>query len=121
MKLNTQSGFGLAEVLVSMVILAMVSSGVFLMLRNQNKASVAGSDITMSTHLGKQTLDSLRVSSFRYISSGNDTINSRYIRDWKISTGFGRKSINVTVYWPLTGDHYIAMNTMLSDDQFKVE
>lgn len=119
--ITRQDGFGLVEVVISMVLLALLGTAVFYFLGGQSKGTAAGTDLTKGVHHGKQKLDSLKVLPYSYITMGSDTVASRYIRSWKLTTATGRKTITMNVYWPLTAQHHISLHTVVGDDQYKLE
>lgn len=117
-----QAGFGMLEVIISVILLGLVGSATFYFLRSQSAASGVGTDLSKGMFLGKRKLDSLRVIQYGYVSAGCDTVNKRYIRRWYISTDLvnDRKSVQLLVSWPLSAKHTITFNTVIGDDQYKV-
>ncbi len=117
-----QAGFGLLEILISIVMLGLVGSSTFYFLHGQNTATTVGTDITKGTLLGKRKLDSLRVTSYGAVSAGCDTIGKRYIRRWYITTDLvaDKKTVELLISWPLAATHTITFNTVVADDQYKV-
>jgi prepilin-type N-terminal cleavage/methylation domain-containing protein len=117
-----QRGFGLMEVVISMVLLGLVGSAAFQFLRGQRTATNVGTDLSKGMFLGKKKLDSLRVINFGAVAAGCDTVGSRYIRRWYVSTDLvtDRKSVELLISWPLSAKHTITFNTMIGDDQYKV-
>lgn len=119
---SSQAGFGLLEVVISIVLLGLVSATTFYFLRGQSSASNIGADLSKGMFIGKRKLDSLRVVSYGSVSAGSDTVNNRYIRRWYVSTDLvgDRKTIELLISWPLTAKHTISFNTIVGDDQYKV-
>jgi prepilin-type N-terminal cleavage/methylation domain-containing protein len=119
---RSQSGFGLMEIMISIVLLGLVGSSTYYVLRTQDSNTALGTDLSKGMFVGKRKLDSLRVISYGTVSAGCDTVNYRYIRRWYISTDLisDRKSVELLVSWPLTAKHTITFNTMVGDDQYKV-
>jgi type II secretory pathway pseudopilin PulG len=119
---NAQSGFGLLEIVISIVLLGLVGSTTFYFLRNQSNASNIGTDLSKGMFIGKQKMDSLRVSAYGGVSSGCDTVNHRFVRRWYVSTDLvgDRKTVELLVSWPLSAKHTISFNTIVGDDQYKV-
>ncbi|MDB5051485.1 MAG: hypothetical protein JWO30_4556 [Fibrobacteres bacterium] len=117
-----QAGFGLLEIIISIVLLGLVGSSTFYFLRGQNSASNIGTDLSKGMFIGKRKLDSLRVVSYGSVSAGCDTVNNRYIRRWYVSTDLvgDRKTVELLVSWPLSAQHTISFNTVVGDDQYKV-
>ncbi len=115
-----QHGFGLVEVLIAMVVVSLLAISLFQFLGGQSTATSKGNDLARGMHLGKEKLDSLRVTDWRYVTAGSDTVNSKFIRAWTIGTASGRKQVVMTVFWPLAAKHSVTMNTIISDDQYKV-
>lgn len=122
MRRDRESGFGLLEVVISVVLLGLVGSATFYFLRTQSKNSGIGTDLSKGMFLGKRKLDSLRVIQYGYVSAGSDTVNQRYIRRWYVSTDLitDRKTVELLVSWPLSAQHTITFNTVIGDDQYKV-
>lgn len=119
---RAQAGFGLLEVLVSVVLLGLVGTATYWFLRGQDQAAAIGTDLSKGMFLGKRKLDSLRVIQYGYVSAGCDTVNQRYIRRWYVSTDLvtDRKTVELLVSWPLSARHTITFNTVIGDDQYKV-
>lgn len=119
---RAQAGFGLLEVLVSVVLLGLVGTATYWFLRSQDQAAAIGTDLSKGMFLGKRKLDSLRVIQYGYVSAGCDTVNQRYIRRWYVSTDLvtDRKTVELLVSWPLSARHTITFNTVIGDDQYKV-
>lgn len=125
---RSQSGFSLIEVIVSAMVTGVVAVSAFYFLTSQNSAGVKGSDLMKGVNLGKLKMDSLKVVAFSDLSSGSDTVSERYIRAWHVGVvrdgvgnPNGRKSIELTVFWPLTGEQNVAFTSLKSDDKFKEE
>ena len=119
---RAQGGFGLLEIMISMVLLGLVAASTFYFLRSQDSNTALGTDISKGMFVGKRKLDSLRVVSYGTVSAGCDTVNNRFIRRWYIATDLvaDRKTVELLVSWPLSAKHTISFNTMVGDDQYKV-
>jgi len=117
-----QAGFGLLEIVISIVILGLVGSTTFYFLHSQDKNMGLGTDISKGMFVAKRKLDSLRVVHYGGVATGSDTVNNRYIRRWFVSTDLvtDRKTIQLLVSWPLSAQHTITFNTIVGDDQYKV-
>jgi prepilin-type N-terminal cleavage/methylation domain-containing protein len=117
-----QAGFGLLEIMISVVILGLVGSTTFYFLHSQNQNTGLGTDISKGMFVGKRKLDSLRVVRYGIVATGCDTVSNRYIRRWYVSTDLitDRKTVELLVSWPLTSQHTISFNTIVGDDQYKV-
>ena len=120
--LTAQSGFGLIEIVISIVILSLVGATTFYFLHSQDMNTGLGTDISKGMFVAKRKLDSLRVVHYGIVSTGSDTVNNRYIRRWYVSTDLvtDRKTIQLLVSWPLSAQHTITFNTIVGDDQYKV-
>ncbi len=119
---KSQAGFGLLEIIISIVLLGLVGSTTFYFLHSQDSNAGLGTDISKGMFVGKRKLDSLRVVSYGTVSAGCDTVNNRYIRRWYVSTDLigDRKAVQLLVSWPLSATHTITFNTIVGDDQYKV-
>jgi prepilin-type N-terminal cleavage/methylation domain-containing protein len=117
-----QAGFGLLEIMISVVILGLVGSTTFYFLHSQNQNTGLGTDISKGMFVGKRKLDSLRVVRYGTVATGCDTVSNRYIRRWYVSTDLitDRKTVELLVSWPLSAQHTISFNTIVGDDQYKV-
>jgi prepilin-type N-terminal cleavage/methylation domain-containing protein len=117
-----QAGFGLLEIMISVVILGLVGSTTFNFLHSQNQNTGLGTDISKGMFVGKRKLDSLRVVRYGMVATGCDTVSNRYIRRWYVSTDLitDRKTVELLVSWPLSAQHTISFNTIVGDDQYKV-
>lgn len=117
-----QAGFGLLEIMISIVILGLVGSTTFYFLHAQDKNSGLGTDTSKGMFVGKRKLDSLRVVRYGMVATGCDTVSNRYIRRWYVSTDLvtDRKTVELLVSWPLSAQHTISFNTIVGDDQYKV-
>lgn len=117
-----QAGFGLLEIMISVVILGLVGSTTFYFLHSQNTNTGLGTDISKGMFVGKRKLDSLRVVRYGSVATGCDTVGNRYIRRWYVSTDLitDRKTVELLVSWPLSAQHTISFNTIVGDDQYKV-
>ncbi len=123
-----QNGFSLIEIMVSAVVTLVLATSAFYFLSAQNGMGTQGTDTMKGVNLGKLKLDSLKVAAYDSLTSGSDTVSERYIRAWHVtqmqdSAGIpnGRKKIDLTVHWPLTADHSVALATLKSDDHYKEE
>jgi len=119
---RAQAGFGLVEIMVSIVVLGLVGSTTFYFLHSQDRNTGIGTDISKGMFVAKRKLDSLRVNRYGSVATGCDTVNSRFIRRWYVSTDLiaDRKTIQLLVSWPLSAQHTITFNTIVGDDQYKV-
>lgn len=119
---GAQAGFGLLEIVISIVILGLVGSTTFYFLRTQDANTGLGTDLSKGMFVGKRKLDSLRVVRYGSVATGSDTVNNRYIRRWYVSTDLitDRKTVELLVSWPLSARHTISFNTIVGDDQYKV-
>jgi hypothetical protein len=117
-----QAGFGMLEVIISVILLGLVGSATFYFLKSSSKSSGLGTDLSKGMFLGKRKLDSLRVIQYGYVSAGSDTVSKRYIRRWYVTTDLvtDRKTVELLVSWPLSVQHTITFNTVIGDDQYKV-
>lgn len=117
-----QAGFGLLEIVISVVLLALVGATTFYVLHTQDANATLGTDLSKGMFVGKRKLDSLRVVRYGTVSAGCDTVNNRFIRRWYVSTDLvgDRKSVELLVSWPLSVQHTITFNTVVGDDQYKV-
>ena len=118
---RSQAGFGLLEIIISVVLLGLVGSSTFYFLRSQSQTSGVGTDLSKGMFLGKRKLDSLRTMQYGYLAAGCDTVSRRYIRRWYVSTDLvaDRKTVELLVSWPLSARHTITFNTVVGDDQYK--
>lgn len=114
------------EILVSAVVTGAVATSAFYFLSSQSAMGTRGTDLMRGVNLGKLKMDSLKVVSYAELSAGSDTVSERYIRSWHVglerdAAGVpdGRKRIELTVYWPLTGEKMISFSSLKSDDRFK--
>lgn len=117
-----QAGFGLLEIMISIVLLGLVGGTTFYFLHSQNTNTNLGTDLSKSMFVGKRKLDSLRVMRYGLVQTGSDTVNNRYIRRWYITTDLDtdRKRVDLLVSWPLSASHTVTFNTLVGDDQYKV-
>jgi len=119
---NQESGFGLLEIMISIVLLGLVGSTTFYFLHSQESNTNLGTDLSKGMFVGKRKLDSLRVIRYGLVQAGSDTVNNRFIRRWYITTDLDtdRKRVDLLVSWPLSASHTITFNTVVGDDQYKV-
>ncbi len=124
---NQQKGFTLIEILISIVIVGILAASMVYLLSSQSRMSANSSDKVRSFGFAKQSLDSLKVVTYDSLASGSDTVDSKFLRTWHVTATqgdggilTGRKKIELTVYWPLTGDYSVSLSTLISDDRFKV-
>src|SRR5688500_11984833 len=125
-KSDSQSGFSLVEILVSMVIMGGLTTSVFYFLSAQNGAGARSTDLLKSLNAGKLAMDDLNVVDYLALEAGSDTLSDRYIRSWRISLSTdidgnptGRKKIEMSVHWPLTADHTLSFTSIKSDGRYK--
>lgn len=123
-----QSGFSMIEILVSAVVTGVVATSAFYFLGAQNSMGARGTEQMRGVNLGKLKMDSLKVVDYDSLAAGTDTVSDRFVRAWHIGVmrdhdgnPTGRKSIDLTVYWPLTGEQMVSFSTLVSDDRFKEE
>ena len=121
-----QAGFSMIEILVSAVVTGVVATSAFYFLSSQNSLGAKGTDLLRGVNLGKLKMDSLKVVGFGDLSAGTDTVSERYVRAWHVEVLHdaagrpnGRKSIELRVFWPLTGEEMISFQSIKSDDRFK--
>jgi prepilin-type N-terminal cleavage/methylation domain-containing protein len=121
-----QAGFSLIEILVSAAVTGVVATSAFYFLSSQNTMGTRGNDLMRGVNLGKLKMDSLKVVAYDSLSAGSDTVNERYIRAWHIGvlrdgagSPIGRKSIELSVFWPLTGEQMVSFASLKSDDKYK--
>ena len=121
-----QAGFSIIEILVSAVIVGIVSTSAFYFLSSQNKMGSKGGDMMKGVNAGKLKMDSLKVLSYDALSSGSDTVSEKFVRAWHVSVVYdnlgnpiGQKSIDVAVYWPLTGEQSVSFTSVKTDDKYK--
>jgi len=121
-----QAGFSLIEILVSAAVTGVVATSAFYFLSSQNTMGARGNDLMRGVNLGKLKMDSLKVVAYDSLSAGTDTVTDRYVRSWHIGVmrdgagvPNGRKTIELTVFWPLTGEQMVSFASLKSDDKFK--
>lgn len=121
-----QAGFSMIEILVSAVVTGVVATSAFYFLSSQNHMGTRGNDLMHGVGLGKLKMDSLKVVAFDSLSAGSDTVSDRFVRAWHVSVlrdgagnPNGRKQIDLTVYWPLTGEQMISFSSLKSNDKYK--
>jgi hypothetical protein len=121
-----EAGFSMIEILVSAVVTGAIATSAFYFLSSQNAMGTKGSDLMRGVNLGKLKIDSLKVMPYDSLASGTDTVSDRYIRSWHIGVmrdgagnPNGRKSIELLVYWPLTGEQMVSFSSVKSDDKYK--
>jgi hypothetical protein len=114
------------EILVSAAVTGVVATSAFYFLSSQNSFGNRGNDLMRGVNLGKLTMDSLKVVAYDSLSAGSDTVVERYVRAWRIGVlrdaagnPNGRKSIELSVFWPLTGEQMISFSSLKSDDKYK--
>lgn len=123
---SSQRGFSMIEVLVSSVITAVVATSAFYFLSSQNSMGIRGNDAMKGVNFGKLKMDSLKVVPYQELVSGSDTLVERYIRSWHVtlmrdeaSEPNGRKKIELSVLWPMSGENAVTFTSIKSDDRFK--
>lgn len=123
---RSQAGFSLIEILVSAVVTAVLATSAFYFLSQQNGAGTASNDVMKSINLGKEKMDSLKVLPYASLTSGSGEVADRYSLAWHITVmqdgggnPTGRKKIDMSVTWPLTGEHTVSLTTLKSDDSFR--
>lgn len=121
-----QAGFSMIEILVSAVVTGVVATSAFYFLSSQNNMGTKGNDLMHGVNLGKLKMDSLKVVSYTELSAGSDTVGLRFVRAWHIGVlrdgsgnPTGRKRIDLTIFWPLTGEQMVSFSSIKSDDKFK--
>ena len=121
-----QAGFSMIEILVSAAVTGVIATSAFYFLSSQNTMGTKGNDLMRGVNLGKLKMDSLKVVAYDSLSAGTDTVTDRYVRSWHIGVmrdaagnPNGRKSIELTVFWPLTGEQMVSFASLKSDDRFK--
>jgi hypothetical protein len=88
--------------------------------------SARSSDMVRGFGYAKQKLDSLKVVDYDNLTSGMDTVDSHFLCGWYVTAeqdAFGafngRKSIELSMFWPLTGEFGVSLATLVSDNRFK--
>jgi prepilin-type N-terminal cleavage/methylation domain-containing protein len=121
-----QAGFSMIEILVSAAVTGVVATSAFYFLSTQNSMGARGNDLMRGVNLGKLKMDSLKVVAYDSLSAGTDTVSERYVRSWHIGlmrdgagNPNGRKSIELSVFWPLTGEQMVSFASLKSDDKYK--
>jgi prepilin-type N-terminal cleavage/methylation domain-containing protein len=121
-----QAGFSMIEILVSAVVTGVVATSAFYFLTSQNAMGAKGNDLMHGVNLAKLKMDSLKVVSYDELSAGSDTVALRFVRAWHVGllrdgsgNATGRKRIDLTIFWPLTGEQMISFSSIKSDDKFK--
>ena len=123
-----QAGFSMIEILVSAVVTGVVATSAFYFLSSQNSMGTRGNDLMHGVNLGKLMMDSLKVVAYDSLSAGSDTVSDRFVRSWHIGllrdaagNPDGRKQIELTVFWPLSGEQMVSFTSLKSDDKYKEE
>jgi prepilin-type N-terminal cleavage/methylation domain-containing protein len=121
-----QAGFSMIEILVSAVVTGVVATSAFYFLSSQNRMGAKGNDLMHGVNLAKLKMDSLKVATYDELSAGSDTISLRFVRAWRVGllrdgagNATGRKRIDLTIFWPLTGEQMVSFSSIKSDDKFK--
>ena len=121
-----QGGFSMIEILVSAVVTAVLATSAFYFLSQQNGAGTASNDVMKGINLGKEKMDSLKVSPYASLTSGSGQVADRYSMAWYVTVMqdsggnlTGRKKIDMSVTWPLNGGHTVSLTTLKSDDTFR--
>jgi prepilin-type N-terminal cleavage/methylation domain-containing protein len=121
-----QAGFSMIEILVSAAVTGVVATSAFYFLSSQNSMGTKGNDLMHGVNLGKLKMDSLKVVAYDSLAAGTDTVSGRFVRAWHVGVmrdgagnPDGRKRIDLTVFWPLTGEQMISFSSLKSDDRYK--
>jgi hypothetical protein len=115
------NGFGLLEAGLTLGLLVLMgSSTAYLMGTGKAEPGPEG-DAAKGALLAKVKMDSLRSESYAELSAGCDTVSSRFIRRWYVSTDrtTERKRLEMLISWPLSAHHTLTFTTLVGNDAYK--
>jgi Tfp pilus assembly protein PilV len=115
MSSKAEEGGVLIEVIVSMVLLAILVTGLNASILSLVSSNITSKELSTATNNGYQLLEMLRRHNYGSITSDWDVINSKYLRSWTVDGDSTQKKIELTVSWPvLTPKHSISLSTIIA-------
>ena len=106
------------EVIVAMLILSLLIVGLNAGVVSLINSNINSKELNAATSVGYQLFEEFRRDEYTSIvSTGSsvDTVRSRYIRDWHMTTDSTKTKIELFVRWPLTVQkHQITLSTIIA-------
>lgn len=125
-KIKNSKGFSLLEILISLIILAIALLAMASLMTTTTQSNAFGGHMTEAATFAQDKLESLRVTSWNDIESGNDTIQGAtgiiYNRVWTVEIGpnsppfpnDNEKRIMITVNWNDGVPHSISFLSVIT-------
>ena len=119
MNFTEQRGSSLIEVIIAMLILALIVVGLNAGVVSLIKSNINSKELNAATSAGYQLFEEFRRDDYNtMVSTGSsvDTVRSRYIRDWRMTTDASKTKIDLNIRWPLvTENHQIFLSTIIAE------
>lgn len=113
--MDKQNGSSLIEVTIAMIILALLVTGLNACVVNLINSNVSAKELSAATSCGYQLLEELRRSEYSTLYSNSDTVRSRFLCCWTVSSDSVQKKIDLMVFWPIsTEKHSIKLSTIIA-------
>jgi prepilin-type N-terminal cleavage/methylation domain-containing protein len=118
MSVHDQEGSTLIEVIIAMVILALLTVGLNAGVVSLISSNINSKELTSATAAGYQLFENFRrmdYTTMKGISSSTDTVRSRYVRSWTMTSDTTQTKIDLTVLWPMQSQkHNITLSTIIA-------
>ncbi len=118
MNTKNQSGSSMIEVIVAMLILALLIVGLNAGVVSLINSNINSKELNAATSVGYQLFEEFRRDDYtNMLATGSsvDTVRSRYVRDWRMTSDLTKTKIELFVRWPLTQTkHQITLSTIIA-------
>lgn len=118
MNTSKETGSTLVEVIVAMFILSLVIVGLNAGVVSLIRSNINAKELAAASSAGYSLFEELRRGDYTtMINNGTstDTVRSKYVRNWRLTSDTTKSKIDLTIRWPLTSlKRSVALSTIIS-------
>ena len=115
MIIQSEKGSTLIEAIISMLILALLVTGLNACVLSLINTNLASKELSTATSNAYSLFEQIRRTNYTLIESNTDIVSSKYLRSWRVTTESSQKKIDVTIAWPAsTQKHKIELSTIIA-------
>jgi Tfp pilus assembly protein PilV len=115
MIIQSEKGSTLIEAIISMLILALLVTGLNACVLSLINTNLASKELSTATSAAYSLFEQMRRTDYDLIVANTDIVSSKYRRTLKVNTESSQTKIDVTITWPAsTPKHKIELSTIIA-------